>query len=105
MRPLRSTRSVFGPHAGELAVSSTKSMTGHLLGAAGGVEAVFTALALRDQFALPPSTSAQRTRTGDLDYVPNTGREMKMEYALSQQPGLWADTMPAWLCADGRADP
>lgn len=80
--------SVFGPHAGELAVSSTKSMTGHLLGAAGGVEAVFTALALRDQFAPPTIHSAQPDPDCDLDYVPNTGREMKMEYALSNSLGF-----------------
>lgn len=80
--------SVFGPHAGELAVSSTKSMTGHLLGAAGGVEAVFTALALRDQFAPPTIHSVQPDPDCDLDYVPNTGREMKMEYALSNSLGF-----------------
>ena len=59
-------------------------MTGHLLGGAGGIEAVFTALALRDQFA-PPTIHYERPDLEcDLDYVPNVGREMKMEYALSK---------------------
>lgn len=79
---------LFGPHAGELAVSSTKSMTGHLLGAAGGVEAVFTALALRDQFAPPTIHCTQPAPDCDLDYVPCTGREMEMEYALSNSLGF-----------------
>lgn len=79
---------LFGPHAGELAVSSTKSMTGHLLGAAGGVEAVFTALALRDQFAPPTIHCTQPDPDCDLDYVPCTGREMEMEYALSNSLGF-----------------
>lgn len=78
----------FGPHAGELAVSSTKSMTGHLLGAAGGVEAVFTALALRDQFAPPTIHCTQPDPDCDLDYVPCTGREIEMEYALSNSLGF-----------------
>lgn len=79
---------LFGPHAGELAVSSTKSMTGHLLGAAGGVEAVFTALALRDQFAPPTIHCTQPDPDCDLDYVPCTGREMEMEYTLSNSLGF-----------------
>lgn len=79
---------LFGPHAGELAVSSTKSMTGHLLGAAGGVEAVFTALALRDQFAPPTIHCTQPDPDCELDYVPCTGREMEMEYALSNSLGF-----------------
>ena len=79
---------LFGPHAGELAVSSTKSMTGHRLGAAGGVEAVFTALALRDQFAPPTIHCTQPDPDCDLDYVPCTGREMEMEYALSNSLGF-----------------
>ena len=80
--------SVFGPHAGELAVSSTKSMTGHLLGGAGGVEAVFTALALRDQFAPPTIHYEQPDPECDLDYVPNVGRAQNMTYALSNSLGF-----------------
>ena len=79
---------VFGEHAKELAVVSTKSMTGHLLGGAGGVEAVFTALALRDQFAPPTIHYAQPDPECDLDYVPNVGREMSMTYALSNSLGF-----------------
>ena len=72
----------------EANLSSTKSMTGHLLGGAGGVEAVFTALALRDQFAPPTIHYEQPDPECDLDYVPNVGREMKMEYALSNSLGF-----------------
>lgn len=79
---------VFGAHAAELAVSSTKSMTGHLLGAAGGVEAVFTALALRDQFAPPTIHLQEADPACDLDYVPNTGRSMEMRYAMSNSLGF-----------------
>ena len=79
---------VFGAHAAELAVSSTKSMTGHLLGAAGGVEAVFTALALRDQFAPPTIHLQEADPACDLDYVPNAGRSMDMRYAMSNSLGF-----------------
>ena len=81
-------KTVFGPHANELAVSSTKSMTGHLLGGAGGVEAVFTALALRDQYL--PATINYRTADPecDLDYVPNQGRPAPIRYALSNSLGF-----------------
>ena len=79
---------MFGEHAKELTVVSTKSMTGHLLGGAGGIEAVFTALALRDQFAPPTIHYEQPDPECDLDYVPNVGREMKMEYALSNSLGF-----------------
>ena len=74
--------------AKDIAVVSTKSMTGHLLGGAGGIEAVFTALALRDQFAPPTIHYEQPDPECDLDYVPNVGREMKMEYALSNSLGF-----------------
>ena len=79
---------VFGEHAKELTVVSTKSMTGHLLGGAGGVEAVFTALALRDQFAPPTIHYEQPDPECDLDYVPNVGRAQNMTYALSNSLGF-----------------
>jgi 3-oxoacyl-[acyl-carrier-protein] synthase II len=78
----------FGEHAAKLAVSSTKSMTGHLLGGAGGLEAGFTALALRDQIAPPTINYEFPDAECDLDYVPNTSRPMAMEYALSNSFGF-----------------
>jgi 3-oxoacyl-[acyl-carrier-protein] synthase II len=81
-------RRAFGAAADKLAVSSTKSMTGHLLGAAGAVEAIFSVLALRDQVA-PPTINLQQPGEGcDLDYVPNTARPMSLEYALSNSFGF-----------------
>jgi 3-oxoacyl-[acyl-carrier-protein] synthase II len=81
-------RRAFGPAADKLAVSSTKSMTGHLLGAAGAVEAIFSVLALRDQVA-PPTINLHTPGEGcDLDYVPNTARRMSLEYALSNSFGF-----------------
>ena len=79
---------VFGAHAKEMTVVSTKSMTGHLLGGAGGIEAVFTALALRDQFAPPTIHYAQPDPECDLDVVPNAGREADVHYALSNSLGF-----------------
>jgi 3-oxoacyl-[acyl-carrier-protein] synthase II len=78
----------FGVHAGRLAVSSTKSMTGHLLGAAGGIEAVFTVLALRDQVAPPTANLVDRDPRCDLDFVPLTARPMKLRAALSNSFGF-----------------
>jgi 3-oxoacyl-[acyl-carrier-protein] synthase II len=78
----------FGEHASQLAVSSTKSMTGHLLGAAGGVEAVFTVLALRDQVAPPTANLFHRDPRCDLDFVPNEARKMKIRAALSNSFGF-----------------
>jgi 3-oxoacyl-[acyl-carrier-protein] synthase II len=81
-------RRAFGAAADKLAVSSTKSMTGHLLGAAGAVEAIFTILALRDQVA-PPTINLHQPGEGcDLDYVPLTARRMKLEYTLSNSFGF-----------------
>ena len=81
-------KAVFGPHAYKLAVSSTKSMTGHLLGAAGGVEGVFTVLALHDGY-LPATIGLQVPDPEcDLDYLPNQGRAQQVEYALSDNLGF-----------------
>jgi len=81
-------RRSFGDQAGKLAISSTKSMTGHLLGAAGGVEAVFTALAIRDQVAPPTINLENPDPDCDLDYVPNTARDMNIGIALSNSFGF-----------------
>jgi 3-oxoacyl-[acyl-carrier-protein] synthase II len=81
-------KSCFGDHAKKLAVSSTKSMTGHLLGAAGGIEAVFTALAIRDQAAPPTINIFNQDPQCDLDYVPNTARRMKINIAISNSFGF-----------------
>jgi 3-oxoacyl-[acyl-carrier-protein] synthase II len=81
-------RRAFGPAADKLAVSSTKSMTGHLLGAAGAVEAIFSVLALRDQTA-PPTINLHTPGEGcDLDYIPKTARKMPIEYTLSNSFGF-----------------
>jgi 3-oxoacyl-[acyl-carrier-protein] synthase II len=81
-------RRCFGDHAAKLAVSSTKSMTGHLLGAAGGIEAVFTVLAMRDQIAPPTANLFNRDPKCDLDFVPNIARPMKIAAALSNSFGF-----------------
>lgn len=84
----RAMKAVFGPHAYRLAVSSTKSMTGHLLGAAGGIEAIFSILALRDQIAPPTINLENPDPQCDLDFVPNTARAMKISVALSNSFGF-----------------
>ena len=81
-------KKAFGPHAYDLAVSSTKSMTGHMLGAAGGVEAIFTALALHDGFLPATINYCQPDPACDLDYVTNQGRSARVEYALSNSLGF-----------------
>jgi 3-oxoacyl-[acyl-carrier-protein] synthase II len=78
----------FGDHAYKVAVSSTKSMTGHLLGGAGGLEAGITVMALRDQVAPPTINHVVPGEGCDLDYVPNEARPMGMEYALSNSFGF-----------------
>ena len=81
-------KTVFGEHAYNMAVSSTKSMTGHMLGAAGAVEAIFTALTLKEGY-LPATIHYQVPDPAcDLDYVPNEGREAQVEYALSNSLGF-----------------
>jgi len=81
-------KNAFGDHAYKLAVSSTKSMTGHLLGAAGAVEAIFSVLALRDG-VIPPTINLENPDPlCDLDYVPNQAREQKIQYAMSNSFGF-----------------
>lgn len=81
-------KKVFGDYAYKLAVSSTKSMTGHLLGAAGAVEAIFTAMALKEGI-LPPTMNLQNPDPDcDLDYVPNEARKANVEYAMSNSLGF-----------------
>ena len=78
----------FGDHARKLAISSTKSSTGHLLGAAGGVEAVFTIMSMKDQVAPPTINLFNQDPQCDLDYVANTARQMKIKVALSNSFGF-----------------
>jgi len=81
-------KEVFGEHAYNLAISSTKSMTGHLLGAAGGVEAIFTVLAIRDSI-LPPTINYETPDPEcDLDYVPNKARQKEIKAAMSNSLGF-----------------
>ncbi|MBS0389135.1 MAG: beta-ketoacyl-ACP synthase II, partial [Proteobacteria bacterium] len=81
-------KSLFGAHAAKLAVSSTKSMTGHMLGAAGVVEAIFCVLALRDQVAPPTINYEHPDPACDLDFVPNTARKMPIDVAVSNSFGF-----------------
>lgn len=77
-----------GDHAKKIAVSSTKSMTGHLLGAAGAIESMFSVLALRDQIAPPTINLVQPSEDCDLDFVPNVAREMKIDFCISNSFGF-----------------
>lgn len=78
----------FGDHAQKLAINSTKSMTGHLLGAAGGVEAIFSVLALYHQIVPPTINLSDPDPECDLDYIPNTARNMKINIAISNSFGF-----------------
>ena len=84
----KAVKTVFGEHAYNLAMSSTKSMTGHLLGAAGGVEAIFTALALKEGVLPPTINLTTPDPECDLDYVANTARNQFVEYAMSNSLGF-----------------
>ena len=82
------TKLAFGDHAKQLVISSTKSMTGHLLGGAGGIESVFTVLAVHNQVAPPTINIFNQDPECDLDYCANTAREMKIEYAAKNNFGF-----------------
>jgi 3-oxoacyl-[acyl-carrier-protein] synthase II len=84
----KAIKAVFGDHAKKLAVPSTKSMTGHLLGAAGGIEAIATVLAIKDQFLPPTRNLEEPDPECDLDYVPNKGRKARVRAALSNALGF-----------------
>ena len=84
----RAIKTVFGEHAKKLAISSTKSMTGHMLGGAGGIEAVFTALSLHHQIAPPTINLENPSDECDLDYVPKEARKMEMRAAVSNSFGF-----------------
>lgn len=81
-------KAAFGDYAYKLAVTSTKSMTGHLLGAAGGIEAVFSIMSLHDQVATPTINLVNKDPECDLDYVPLTARDMKIDVAISNSFGF-----------------
>ncbi len=84
----KAIKRAFGDHAYKVAVSSTKSMTGHLLGGSGGIEAGISVMALRDQVAPPTINYENPDPDCDLDYVPNHARPMKIDYALSNSFGF-----------------
>jgi 3-oxoacyl-[acyl-carrier-protein] synthase II len=84
----QAVKAVMGSKAYDIAVSSTKSMTGHMLGAAGGIEAVFSVLSIREQVAPPTINLTTPDPACDLDYVPNAAREMKIDIAMSNSFGF-----------------
>lgn len=84
----QAVKMVLGDHAYRVAVSSTKSMTGHMLGAAGGIEAIFSVLALRDQVVPPTINLDHPDPACDLDYVPHHAREMKLQHVMSNSFGF-----------------
>ena len=84
----KAVKLALGDHAYNMVVSSTKSMTGHLLGAAGGIEAIFSILALRDQVVPPTINLENQDPECDLDFVPNTAREMKLSVSMSNSFGF-----------------
>ena len=84
----QAVKTVFGDHAYRVAVSSTKSMTGHMLGAAGGIEAIFSVLALRDQVAPPTINLDNPDPECDLDFVPHHARKMALDYVMSNSFGF-----------------
>jgi 3-oxoacyl-[acyl-carrier-protein] synthase II len=84
----RVIKQVFGDYAKRLSISSTKSMTGHTLGAAGGIEAIVSILALREGVLPPTINYSTPDPECDLDYTPNTARELQVEYALSNNLGF-----------------
>jgi 3-oxoacyl-[acyl-carrier-protein] synthase II len=81
-------KAALGDHAYKVAVSSTKSMIGHLLGAAGGIEAVFSVLSIKNQIAPPTINLENQDPECDLDFVPNTARDMKIDIAISNSFGF-----------------
>jgi len=85
---VQAIKTALGEHARKVAVSSTKSMTGHLLGAAGGVEAIFSVMAIRDQIAPPTINQFTADPDCDLDFVPNEARKMKINAAMSNSFGF-----------------
>eukprot|EP00095_Tigriopus_kingsejongensis_P004925 snap_masked-scaffold1_size3401120-processed-gene-24.21 protein:Tk04925 transcript:snap_masked-scaffold1_size3401120-processed-gene-24.21-mRNA-1 annotation:"3-oxoacyl-acp synthase" len=94
-------KGLLGDAAKNVPMSSTKSMTGHLLGAAGGIEAVFSVLAIRDQVAPPTINLDDPDPECDLDYVPHTARDMAVDIVLSNSFGFGGTNVLAWLAYDG----
>jgi 3-oxoacyl-[acyl-carrier-protein] synthase II len=84
----RAIKAALGPRAATVPISSTKSMTGHLLGAAGGVEAIFSILAIRDNFVPPTINLDEPDPECDLDYVPNVGRNARVDLSISTSYGF-----------------
>jgi 3-oxoacyl-[acyl-carrier-protein] synthase II len=88
LRETQAIKAVFGSHAYDLAVSSTKSMTGHLVGAAGGLEAIFSVQAMVDDFLPPTINLCSPDPECDLDYIPNVGREVSVDAVMNNAYGF-----------------